>query len=89
MLRAAHSIYAEPAGELKGALAVGPAAVVVIATFAVGRKGCRPGALWPTQMADALALIHQTNLVGGAGHNTIADAVRDQLITTFTNGVTT
>jgi transposase len=48
-----------------------------------------PDALWPTQIGDALrALIHQANLARGAGHNTIADAVRDKLITTFTNGVT-
>jgi transposase len=47
-----------------------------------------PDALWPTQIADALrSLIHQANLARDAGHDTIADTVRDKLIKTFTNGV--
>ena len=39
MRRAARSISAELRGKLEGALAMGPAAVVVMATLAVGREG--------------------------------------------------
>ncbi|HEX8934065.1 MAG TPA: IS66 family transposase [Pseudonocardiaceae bacterium] len=47
-----------------------------------------PGAHWPIQIADALrGLIHQANLARGAGRDTIAAAVRDELIKQFTNGV--
>jgi transposase len=47
-----------------------------------------PDAIWPTQIADALrGLIHQANLARSAGRDSIDTAVRDPLITRFTNGV--
>jgi hypothetical protein len=47
-----------------------------------------PDAHWPIQIADALCgLIHQANLARHADRDTIAAAVRDELIEQFTNGV--
>jgi hypothetical protein len=47
-----------------------------------------PDAIWPTQIAAALRdLIHQANLARGTGRDTIDAAVRDPLITRFTEGV--
>jgi transposase len=47
-----------------------------------------PDAHWPIQIADALrGLIHRANLARDAGRDTIAAAVRGELIKQFTNGV--
>lgn len=47
-----------------------------------------PGAIWPGQIADALrALIHHANLAREQGRDAIAAEVRDELITTFRQGV--
>lgn len=47
-----------------------------------------PDAAWPGQIADALReLIHQANLAREAGHDTIPDHIRDELITRFRHGV--
>jgi hypothetical protein len=47
-----------------------------------------PEAIWPIQIANALrGLIHQANLARGAGRDSIDPAVRDRMITRFTDGV--
>lgn len=47
-----------------------------------------PDTHWPDQIADALrGLIHEANLARDAGHHSIDTAIRDKLITKFTDGV--
>jgi hypothetical protein len=47
-----------------------------------------PGAIWPTQIAEALrGLIHQANLARTAGHEAIDATVKDELIDRFRHGV--
>jgi transposase len=47
-----------------------------------------PDAVWPTQIADALrGLIHQANLAREQGRDAIEEAVKNELITWFRQGV--
>jgi transposase len=47
-----------------------------------------PDAHWPTQIAEALrGLIHEANLARAAGRDTIAEQVKNRLITLFRDGV--
>ncbi len=47
-----------------------------------------PDAHWPAQIAEALrALIHQSNLAREAGRDTIDDAIKNELIKLFKDGV--